>query len=428
MEVYLHSGMQAHRYRRTFRFHIGDYLMDLFLQFGYGMMDHSRSLINEWGGGTTVLSPRDLNDGQLVRLAGDLGRSGGNVLVDPQFYLPDSDHQRLCAHEYWPGQYESVLFWSGPELANLLRKLVDLNQRLGTSKIILPGRYAAQVDDSWLAQQRAFVEEAERMGLDPTQLLATVALSGDAARNEAQIHTLLEESQAWPVGGVYLICEHPRGDYLVEDPNWLANVLDLIAGYRLRGKEVIVGYCNQQMLICACASASAICSGTWMNVRSFPPDKFKTQYEEEIKQRTTWYYCPQALSEFKIPFLDIANRQGILDEMAPLSEFGSTYVAPLFSGIQPTTAVGFGERDAFRHFLHCIRSQAAAARKDSYDATVDAHNKMLDEAERLLNRFHSFQVRGQKRDFASAIDANRAALSVLDSTRGPILRRNWSRL
>ena len=67
--------------------------MELFLQFGYGMMEHCRQLISAWGGGTAVLSSRDLNGDQLPRLASDItGISNGQVLLDPQFYVPHADH------------------------------------------------------------------------------------------------------------------------------------------------------------------------------------------------------------------------------------------------------------------------------------------------------------------------------------------------
>lgn len=70
-----------------------------------------------------------------------------------------------------------------------------------------------------------------------------------------------------------------------------------------------------------------------MNVRSFPPDKFRAPYEDEHKQRATWYYCPQALSEYKLPFLDMADRRGLLDSMAPPAEMDGEYATTLFSGV-----------------------------------------------------------------------------------------------
>ncbi len=39
--------------------------MNLYLQLGHGMMEHCRHLISRWGGGTVILSPRDLSPDQL---------------------------------------------------------------------------------------------------------------------------------------------------------------------------------------------------------------------------------------------------------------------------------------------------------------------------------------------------------------------------
>ena len=401
--------------------------MDLFLQFGYGMMEHCRALVRSWRGGCVILSPRDLTRMQLTSLASDVCSSGGSVLLDPQFYLPHADHERLTSHDYWPQQYDSMGFWSGADLRNLLTSLHVLHQQLGCARLILPGLYASRVDADWLARQRAVIDDAPKAGIPRESLIATVALSADSTRSEEQIHAILDDVAHWAVDAVYIVCEHPNGEYLVTDPSWLANVVDLAAGFRLRGKQVILGYCNHQMLIAASGAVNGIASGTWMNVRSFPPDKFRAVYEEEIKKRTTWYYCPQALSEYKIPFLDIAMRLGVLHLMSPAQDVGGEYASILFQGAQPSS-VTFTEQTAFRHYLQCLRSQAAAATHNTFDATADAHDRLLDSAETLLDQLHTTGVRGGHRDFKDAIDVNRAALGVIRGVRGPMLRRRWSQL
>jgi hypothetical protein len=399
--------------------------MELYLQFGYGMMTHSCHLISEWGGGTAILSPRDLQVDQMTRLAKRItGLPDGHVMLDPQFYLPHADHKRLCSHAYWPADYETTAFWQGSSLERLLVELTSLNDTLSTSAFILPGVLADQINDDWLETQRA-VSEAAKSGVSGRPLLTTIALSADAAKNQEQIALLLETAPMWPTSGYYLVCEHPNGEYLVSDPNWLANVLDLVAGLRSTTKPVIVGYCNHQMLIAAVAKPTAICSGTWMNVRSFPPDKFRAAYDDEIRQRATWYYCPQALSEYKVPYLDIAQRQNVLDDLAPLPEIDGGYVANLFAGAQPS-AVGFAEQPAFRHYLHCLHCQVQAVEMNTYDRTVAYHERLLDTAETLLKRLATAGVRGQMRDFTDSLDVNRAALAVFQSTRGPLLRRRWA--
>lgn len=405
--------------------------MELYLQFGAGMMEHARQLVSAWGGGTVILSPRDLKSEQLVTMSNKLRKLGGVILVDPQFYLPYADHERLRSHAYWPEDYESSLFWSGVGINHLLTDIFKLNRDLGCQEVILPGLHTATVTEDWLDRQQAIIDEAQRLNAgDAFHLIATVALGEDATSEADQIHDILDAANRWSVDGVYLICEHPRGEYLVTDANWLANVLDLTAGMRLKGKQVILGYSQHQMLIAACAGASAIASGTWLNVRVFPPEKFRLQYGEEFKAApSTWYYSPLALSEFTLTYLDLAYRQKVLDQLATPAAFGSIYSDALFGGGRPSTMAGsFGQQEAFRHYLQCLHTQVAQARRSTFADTVQAYEETLDEAERILSNVHSAGIRWQSRDFANAIETCHMALQVLQSDRGPLLRRNWSQL
>jgi hypothetical protein len=400
--------------------------MELLLQFGYGMLDHSRILIDACNGGGVILSPRDLHFNQMQTLAHDIRTAGGTVCVDPQFYLPHADHERLRSHSYWPVEHESGGFLAGPKVGALLQELRRMNDELGCTQFILPGVFAETFDEFWIERQRAFLAGADTLGVSQP-LYATVALGAEVVRNTQHVNEILEEGRHWQVDGVYLVCEHPRGAYLVQDSKWVANVLELTAGFRLQGKKVILGYCNHQMLLAAAAGANAIASGTWMNARSFPPAKFRAEYEEEIRRKTTWYYCPQSLSEYQIPSLDIAMIQGVLVDMAPPPVLGSNYADILFQGVQPTT-VNFGESLAFRHYLKSLHGQVSMARRNTFAETVADHNAILDAAEELLTRLNAAGVRGQLRDFRACVDVNRYALEVLQANRGPMLQRQWNQL
>lgn len=399
-------------------------MMRLCLQFGYGMMGHCCDLIRKWHGGLSILSPRDLTPEQLTRLGGDICKiNHGSVLIDPQLYLPHSSHERLSSHDYWPKDYDSNVFWSGPQLATMLAALRDANRAAGAGKMILPSILASRIDDDWLEHQAATIREATAM--DPgMETIVTLPLSAGVLQDDQQVGNLLDESEAWDASSFYIVCEHPNGRYLVDEPVWLGNVLDLIAGLRLRGAEVILGYSNHQMLIAGCAGVSTIASGTWMNVRAFPPEKFEASFDDEIKQRAIWCYCPQALSEYKVPFLDIAYKHGLISQMATPAGFGDGGCLPVFNGAQPST-VNLSERDAFRHYLNCLRFQAMDAVKPSFDATTDHHERMLNEAATLLSTLRGAGIMGQLRDFSDIVDVNRAALLLLKRGRGAMLRRKW---
>lgn len=399
--------------------------MEMFLQFGHGMMEHCCHLLERWCGGSVVLSPRDLDSAAIRRFSERLGSlPNTRKLIDPQFFLPHSDHVRLCSHKYWPDDYQSSLFWQGNALSDLLQNLVELNRECDTEKIILPGLLADPVNEDWLVIQSQFIERATQMTGDHGRLLATIALSADAAKDEFQIARIIEAADSWDVSGCYIVAEHPNGEYLVDNPVWLANILDLASGLKIGGKDVIIGYANHQLLIAALTKVDAICSGTWVNVRSFPPAKFK-QAEEDPKKRATWYYCARSLSEYKIPFLDIAKRLNLLERMKTPDGIDGGYATLLFSGAQPTSA-GFGEQAAFRHYLHCLHEQALQTRSSSFDGAVAKIREQLSIAEELQNLLSQNGIFGQNRDFSGLVDVSRAAIAVLSNTRGPLLRYNWN--
>lgn len=391
------------------------------------MMDHCRTLLRQWGGGTVVLSPRDLSDDQLRRLSTQINDiSNAHVLLDPQFYLPHADHERLRSHNYWPRNYQTGNFWSGEGVRTLIATIAQLNEDLKTAQLVLPGVLAQSIDESWLAMQAEAINAAATLNVQ-RDIIATVALSGNALRNPDQVAELIEASEDWEVSGIYLVCEHPSGGYFVEEPLWLAHVMDIIASFRLRGQSVILGYSNQQLLITACAKVNAIASGTWMNVRAFPQEKFRTSYEEEIRQRAIWYYCPHALSEFKIPFLDVAYSQRMLDLLRPRIDAGDPSANMLFGGVLPSS-IGFTEQSSFRHYLSSLRLQTLQAAAQSFDETMERYDRMLNEASDTLARLRRAGVLGQGRDFGEIVDVNRAALEVFRNTRGPVLRRRWSEI
>ncbi len=400
--------------------------MDLYLQFGYGMMGLSRTLMNDWGRVTVILSPRDLEKDQLLRFGKEIADAGSNPMFDPQFYLPLADHHRLTSHDYWPSEYESGGFWSGSQIDTLLNELKSLNRQISSKSIILPGLFARRIDVDWLTRAAETIRLANRTFDDDDSLFMTVCLSRSVMEDSSQIEQILDESEQWNVDGVYLVCEHPD-EYLVTNLDWLANLLDLIAGFRLLGYEVIVGYANQQMLFTAAAAASAVATGTWQNVRTFDTEKFQDPAENSARKRAIWYYCENTLSEYKIPALDLASRQGVLSLLKPQRESPIESVNSLFTVKPPSTAV-FGEPDSFRHFINSIRSQAHSSHHTSFDQTLGFLRQMLDDSETRIKRLDDAGVSGGNRDFGDAIDTCRGALADLTSNRGSILRRKWAEL
>lgn len=396
--------------------------MKLYLQFGYGMMDHTLKLLSEWGTGGVILSPRDLNARQLQRMAESVLEMSCEPLLDPQCFAHDSDHERLLSHEYFKRYRENPTdsFQGGIGTAQLLGALSTFARGIGIRRHILPSPLASPVNDDWFSFQENIINEAPtHFGDEP--LLATISISNESMLDENQVEAVIEQASSWNVQGFYIVAESDSA-YLVENPIWVANVLILASGLKLLNKEVIVGYANHQLLPLAAANVDIIASGTWLNVRAFPIEKFYERDPDEKSRRAIWYYCPQGFSEYKIPFLDVARRLNILSEMRPEPSLGSEYANPLFSGAAPSS-VNWSQTTAFRHYLTCLKSQVSIAQKQTYDETLASYRSQLNAAQLLLQRLRSRGVAGQDRDFSEIVEVNRSALILFDEARGERLRR-----
>lgn len=394
--------------------------MKLYLQFGHGMMGHCRELIPEMPDSTVILSPRDLDEKQIETLGGDIIKAGGSTLLDPQLYAPRCDHNKLTAHRYWPNNYST----SSMDYNTVLPSLRALNDKAQTSAFILPGLYCERVTDIWLNIHDDIVNAASGYS---EKKFGTLCLSAETVRFQEQLDRLLAKTEEWNLNGYYVIAAHPDSEYLVDDPVWLSNLLSFCAGLKLQRKEVVLGYSNHQILSCACAGIDAIASGTWMNVRSFTLDKFFNPDPDDIKRKRTWYYCPQALTEVKPEFLDVAFQRSILKSLAPLPEHNSKYANILFSGAIPTTTA-YSEPISFKHYLSCLYNQCRTSSKASFDETIKYQKILLAEASKLIDFMHKHGVRGQRRDFEDYIDVNLSAIDTFAADKGFLLKRMWSHL
>ncbi len=395
--------------------------MDLYFQFGHGMMGHCSTLLPDMPGATVIFSPRDLKESQIEKLSNKVIKLGGATLLDPQLYAPHCDHPKLTQHTYWPQNYSTTSFTKGAALKRVIKQIINLNDKARTNAFIVPGIYCDRVEPMWLSIHddiidTALVYSGEKIG--------TLCLSSETLRFQDQLDELLIKTEEWDIDGYYVIAEHPNGDYLVEDPVWLTNLLSFCAGLKLQKKKVILGYSNHQMLCFACAGVDAIASGTWMNVRSFTVSKFYQNDPDDIKRKRTWYYCPQALSEVKPEFLDLAFHRSVLKSFAPLPKYGSNYADMLFSGAIPTTT-NYNEQASFRHYLTCLYNQCNLSTQSNFSAAVKYQKEMLKSADSMIAFAHKYGVRGQKRDFADYVDVNLSAIETFEAEKGFLLKRMW---
>ncbi len=398
--------------------------MELYLQLGHGMQGLSQELIKKWGNGTAIISPVNLPQEKLLQFSTKMHLLGGDILFDPQMFYPKEGHIKLQAYDYWPGEGCSITSVSTHE--NINRELLRINNSIGTSMIILPG---IEMKEDTFEYNLEWVSDSAHYFSQKTdkELIGTVCLYPETIRNIASIEMLTEALKQLPVSGYYIIPHPSNNEYIVSDPLWVIGMLKLISCLKLSKKKVIVGYSNHQGLIYSLAHADAIASGTYMNTRSFVPGKFKSPKDDDIKHKSTWYYLPSALTEYKAALLDVARQRGYFDMFFPQGEYKNPYSEMHFKGAQPSST-NYNETNSFKHYLHCLRLQCILLSKKTYVSTYSAYEFMLNAAENQIKDIKKHGMSGQNRDFAPAIEANRIAMCANDEDYGFRLRLDWDKL
>lgn len=396
--------------------------MDLFLQFGHGMMGHCEHLIEKWGEGTVILSPRDLKKDQLETFSKKISKSEGKTLLDPQYYNPRATHEKLIEHEHWINDqehYDTSVLSDYRFLTNKFEAIKKMNSDTKTYAYIIPSILCDAVDDLWFDVQNIFLDVAYKI-FDDKERYATIALTKEVLEDENAVERLIDASDNWDVDGYYIV---PEGEYLIESTYWLSNLAILVAGLKLQSRKVIVAYASHQMLYLSCSKADAIASGTFLNVRSFNSKKFLIKKDDSVSRRAIWYYCPQALSEYRLRALDQAERVGGLDLLKPYGK-SNLYTDKLFSA-RPPSSSGFNESLAFRHYLDELKKQCSLATKSSFEETINFNNDLIESALGFMQKLKSEGIRENNRSFGEVADYNLDAIDILQKEYGALLKRKW---
>jgi hypothetical protein len=396
--------------------------MKFYLQMGHGMQGICKDLCATWQGATIILSPLNIYPtDKLQKFATLLSKFKGKVLLDPQLYIPRKQHKNLQQHEYWHLSGATNLELG--DCRELITTLANINTEISSEVFILPSCIINKIDERWGKVQAKIANQARQITINQ-KLILTVALGKDVLNDDVQVENIIQYANEWDVEGVYIVCEHPERYYFVYKPLWMANLLSLVAGIKRQGKLVVIGYANQQMLPLALAKCDAIAAGHFLNVRWFQPEHFETFENDDQSRRSTWYYCPQALSEYKITYLDVAKRSKIISMIAPPPEMINEYSKILFEGALPSST-NYKESDSFKHYFHCLKIQCELAGKSSYKATRDSLFAQLETATRVIDGLNNQKIKGQQRDFGEIIDVNGAAIQLFDNEFGFAMSKEW---
>ncbi len=92
--------------------------MELFIQMGHNMQALALEHLEEFDGGTIIISPMNILPNKVKGYATRVHKKKGKVLVDPQLYYPRQYQKKLSQYAYWPksditslemGQFDTVV-------------------------------------------------------------------------------------------------------------------------------------------------------------------------------------------------------------------------------------------------------------------------------------------------------------------------------
>ena len=396
--------------------------MELYLQMGHGMQKMSKELLTQWGTGHIIISPVNIKQQSLEKYSKEIHALNGKIYFDPQLFYPHDANTKLKEYNYWPqGSLSDT-----STLTSIHHDLLELNNKIGTEAIILP---STKMDEmSFYKVLKQLTDGASFFRKKTTKkLFATLCIASETIRNHEFIENILDSLTQLDVDGFYLIAQPSNGEYINSDTLWELGFLKLIACLKLSQKKVIVGYSNHQTLVTSILKVDGIASGTYMNTRSFSPEKFQSYSDDDTKRKSTWYYLPDAMSEYKAMILDIAKQRGFLNEFAPQGNLKNQYSSVLFSGAMPSST-SYKETESFMHYLTCLKKQCDTLSQVSYQDTFNAYDFMLNIAERKIKTLKLKGIRGQNRDFEPGIEANRIAMYAINEDYGFKLRMEWDNI
>lgn len=246
-------------------------------QFGDRSQRLALEQLKDGNGVGVIISPRDLSLERAREYAPQYASHGADILVDPQFFLPEASVGRLTS---WPGREfrasVSALNALGDQEVELLASvLAQVNSDLNTSAVISPAvLYQAGRSDIQDLNARLF--RAAKMAADAigVPVLGAAVLARSVTSSLDTLETSLLAATSLPADGWYYAFEfNPARIPYNEDEiyRFCYGALKLACS----GKPVLHGYVGPVGLLSLATGATGIGIGHSQNMWGFSPQRWQ---------------------------------------------------------------------------------------------------------------------------------------------------------
>jgi hypothetical protein len=218
-------------------------------------------------------------------------RTGFEVVLDPQLYVPATERGKLREWSYFPRDVDTADLSSSAWWSDLNEKLVSVCQQMKVDSIcapaVIPKAFNNQYYSSLTAVGTELTHSLSGTGIQVLQT-AVVGLAELATESRPlQIASIISRTDADRVYLIFVGTTPPRRE--LADGDELKGAMQLITALEGCDLPVLVGFCSSDLILWKTAGASACASGKFFNLRRFTRQRFEEPSGEGGGQLSYWF-------------------------------------------------------------------------------------------------------------------------------------------
>ena len=357
------------------------------VQLGHNGHKLTESILENGYADGAILSPADYEKGKNEEMARAFSNNGGEVLFDPQFYIPRTDRPGLETYPYFREYGGDDFDTAGvkSEFADLCDEIISVQDAIGVDAYIAPARFldtfSSKKLDEWEELTGEFIRRARDSDRD-IPVFASLPLLSTSLVDSTQRKNLLNRVTRLDPDGFYVSVEFDMEHrYPLTKASNVYSYLDLLLSLKKNRYEVIVGHTHQIAHLLFAIGVDAFASGHYQNLRAFDTRRWDPQDEQGGGRIVVKYYSEEILNELRVdPELDLMYQKDDFD--LDYIRTKSPYDAELFEPTLPPSAVGWKFRDdAWDHYIWSCNQIAEKYRGLDQEEKIELAKSTLADAE-----------------------------------------------
>ena len=226
-----------------------------------------------------ILSPRDLTHNKAIEYAAQYADLQAQVLIDPQFYVPDFSNDNLDTYGLSQFRTNLATLWqvTDDQLAALTTELATLGGKLGVSGVIAPAAmYEAGRPDIVELNGRLFAAAKNAGDALGVPTLASVTLARSVTRSDSTVAAAVNAATALIADGWYYAFEFEE-ERLPSSREAVRRCCDAGLSLALTGRPLLHAYAGPMGLLSYGFGATAVGIGHSQNLWKFTRQRWETQ-------------------------------------------------------------------------------------------------------------------------------------------------------